>query len=89
MIGIFQLLDSENACPLIRPTYGGMRFLFDQPMWKPVIAAATDARGRLLNFEVLCESDFRVLVGAIPGGSPSACMEDLRHTRPDRSKSRS
>jgi hypothetical protein len=39
-------------------TYAGMRFLFDQPMWKPVIAAATDDHGRLHNFEVLLESDF-------------------------------
>jgi hypothetical protein len=39
-------------------TYGGMRFLFDKPMWKPAIAAATDSHGRLHNFEVLLRNDF-------------------------------
>jgi hypothetical protein len=39
-------------------TYGGMRFLFDKPMWKPAIAAATDSNGRLHNFEVLLRNDF-------------------------------
>jgi hypothetical protein len=38
--------------------YGGMRFLFDKPLWKPVITAATDEQGRLHNFEVLLQSDF-------------------------------
>jgi hypothetical protein len=39
-----------------------MRLLFGQPMGKFVIAAATDAHGRLRNFEVLRESDFCAVV---------------------------
>ena len=39
-------------------TYGGMRFLFDERLWGPVIAQATDRTGRLHNFEVLLDNDF-------------------------------
>ena len=51
-------------------TYGGMRFLFDKPMWKPVMAAATDGTGRLHNFEVLLRSDF--LRGGVSNTRPIA-----------------
>jgi hypothetical protein len=51
-------------------TYGGMRFLFDKPMWQPVIAAATDGNGRLHNFEVLLRNDF--LRGGVSNTRPIA-----------------
>lgn len=39
-------------------TYGGMRFLFDERLWGPVLAEATDRKGQLHDFEALLRNDF-------------------------------
>jgi hypothetical protein len=39
-------------------TYGGLNFLTNEKLWRPVIHAATDKYGKLHNFEVLLSSDF-------------------------------
>jgi hypothetical protein len=39
-------------------TYGALSFLTDEKLWQPVMRKATDASGRLHNFEVVLGSEF-------------------------------